>query len=73
MSEWIEFIVFIGLGAWFFCAGLYLTVMLSIFGSGDRREALLCLALLIGGGTFIGVALRDAPFTVSLKEHSNGK
>jgi hypothetical protein len=68
MLEWLEFSVFIGLGAWFTVAGLYLAVMLSIFGSGDRREALLCLALIVGGCTFLVVALRDAPFTITAKD-----
>lgn len=69
MTEWIEFIVFLGIGAWFTIAGLFMTwISTALDGNRNKKEALLCLALLLAGTTFLWVAFRDAPFTVSLKE-----
>ena len=71
MTEWFEFIIFMAMGVHFAGAGLYVALMLTVFGSGDRKEVILCLALLASGGTFIGVALRDAPFQIVVEDQAN--
>ena len=69
MTEWAEFIVFLGIGAWFTVGGMFLMwVSAAMGGNRNKKEAFFCLALLLAGATFLWVAFRDAPFTVSLKE-----
>ena len=68
MTEWLEFVAFLVIGAWFAIAGLFMAWAGAVMG-GKRncKELLFPIALVLAGTTFLWVAFRDAPFTVSLK------
>jgi hypothetical protein len=68
MVEWLEFLVFVVAGLWLLVAAgfiIFATVILG--GRASRQEVFFCLALIVGGSTFLWGAYRDAPFQIELR------
>lgn len=68
MVEWLEFVIFLIMGAWLLAAAGFIIFATAIFGGrASKQEVFFCLALIVGGSTFLWVAYRDAPFTINIK------
>ena len=68
MGEWLQFVIFLIMGAWLLAAAGFIIFATAIFGGrASKQEVFFCLALIVGGSTFLWVAYRDAPFTIELK------